>query len=148
MGSVHLKWSPLDLTDPGPIIEVTVMNSPDVLSAWRTDGLECPAPVRMKALLDTGASVTVISKVYANYCKLLQTSEGSKVTAIGAEHHCWEHAGAISFPGTDLRPFESIRIRSVVFEKEPYYAILIGRDILRNWTITFDGRHRLVTIVD
>ncbi len=148
MGSVRLKWNPFDLADPGPCIDVMVMNSTNVLSAWQADGLHCPDPVKMRALLDTGASVTAISKTYANYCKLRQTGEGSKITAIGAEHQCWEHAGAISFPGTDLRPFDSIRIRSVVFEKEPYYAILIGRDILRNWVIKFDGRSKSVTIFD
>jgi hypothetical protein len=102
----------------------------------------------MKALLDTGASVTVISKTFAKYCKLFQTSEGSEITAIGATHPCGEHAGAISFPDTDLRPFDLIRIRSVDFVKQPYYAILIGRDILQNWIITFDGRSKRVTITD
>ena len=58
----------------------------------------------MKALLDTGASVTVISKIFANYCKLFQTNEGSEITAIGATHRCGEHAGAISFPGTNQEP--------------------------------------------
>jgi hypothetical protein len=32
--------------------------------------------------------------------------------------------------------------------QERHYAILIGRDILRNWTITFDGRSKRVTIAD
>jgi len=102
----------------------------------------------MRALLDTGASITVISKVYANTCKLFQTNEGSEITSIGATHPCGEHAGAISFPGTNLRPLDPIRIVSAVFAKERSYAILIGRDILRNWTITFDGRARRVTIID
>lgn len=102
----------------------------------------------MKALLDTGASVTVISRTFANYCKLFQTSEGSEISAVGATHHCGEHAGALSFPGTSLRPFNSIRIVSVDFPKEKYYAILIGRDILRNWIVTFDGRAKRVIIDD
>jgi hypothetical protein len=102
----------------------------------------------MRALLDTGASVTVISKTFANHCKLFQTNEGSEITAIGATHRCGEHAGAISFPGTKLKPFDSIRIVSADFPKERYYAILIGRDILRNWILTFDGRSKRVTITD
>jgi len=89
----------------------------------------------MKALLDTGASVTVISKVFADSSKLFQTSAGSEITAIGATHQCGEHAGAISFPGTGLRPLDPIRIVSAGFAKERSYAILIGRDILRNWII-------------
>ena len=137
MARVELPWNPFNHTDPGPCIDVIIMNSRDVIEAGRAIGL---------ALLDTGASVTVISKVFANTCKLFQTSEGSEITAIGATHHCGEHAGAISFPGTDLRPLDPIRIVSAVFAKERYYAILIGRDILRNWAITFNGRSKRVTI--
>jgi hypothetical protein len=148
MGRVCLPWDSLDQNDPGPCIEVTVMNSLDVLSAYRADGLECPQPIKMRALLDTGASVTVISRTYANYCKLRQTNEGSEITVIGGIHRCGEHAGAIGFPNTDLKSFDSIRIRSVDFFKQPYYAILIGRDILRHWKITFDGPSKCVTIND
>jgi hypothetical protein len=148
MAHVDLKWHPFDQMDPGPCITVTVMNSRDVIEAGRAVGFEYPEPRRMRALLDTGASVTVISRVYADHCKLFQTSEGGEITAIGTTHACGEHAGAISFPGTDLRPLDSIRIVSAVFAKERHYAILIGRDILRNWVITFDGRSKRVTITE
>lgn len=86
--------------------------------------------------------------VFANYCRLFQTNEGSQITALGAPHRCGEHAGAITFPDTDLRGFDPIRIVSAVFVKERYYACLIGRDILRNWTIVFDGRNKRVRIED
>jgi len=124
------------------------MNSSEVIEAGRSIGLEYPAPIKMKALLDTGASVTVISKVFANHCKLFQTNEGSEIRAIGATHHCGEHAGAISFPGTGLRSLDPIRIVSAVFAKGRDYACLIGRDILRNWVITFDGKAGRVTITE
>jgi hypothetical protein len=148
MGNAVLYWDPFDQGDPGPCIDVIVMNSRDVIEGWRALGLECPEPLRMRALLDTGASVTVISKTFANYCRLFQTNEGSEITAVGTTHRCGEHAGAVSFPGTNLRPFDPIRIVSVDFVKERNYAILIGRDILRNWVITFDGRSKRVTITD
>ncbi len=146
MARVELHWDPFDQTDPGPCIDVIILNSRDVIEAGRAIGLEYPEPRPMKALLDTGASVTVISKVFANTCKLFQTSEGSEITAIGATHHCGEHGGAISFPGTDLRALDPIRIVSAVFAKQRSYAILIGRDILRNWVITFNGPSKRVTI--
>jgi len=148
MGRVELSWNPFDPTDPGPCVDVTVMNSRDVIEDWRAVGLEIPEPLKMKALLDTGASVTVISKVFANYCKLFQTSDRFEITAVGSPHMCGEHAGSISFPGTNLRAFDSIRIVSVVFVKERNYACLLGRDILRNWNITFDGHSKRVTIID
>jgi len=129
MGRFSIPWDPSDSNDPGPLIDVVVMNLHDVLDAWRAEGLECPGPISMKALLDTGASVTVISKTFAKHCKLLQTGE-SEVRALGARHKCGEHAGTITFTGSDLRPAEAIRIRSVDFIREPHFACLIGRDIL------------------
>lgn len=140
----YLTWGG---SDPGPCIDVVVMNSRDVLVAGRAVGLEYPEPVRMKALLDTGAALTVISKTFAKYCKLLQTGE-TEIRALGSLHRCGEHAGAISFPGTNLRPYDPIRIVSADFVQERHFAVLIGRDILRNWVIAFDGRSRRVTITD
>ncbi len=148
MGRHQLTWDPYDPRDPGPCIQVLITNSPDVVAAGRAIGLEYPEPRPITALLDTGASVTVISRVFANYCKLFQTYEGGEITAIGKSHPCGEHAGCIRFPGTNLKGFEGIRIVSAEFIKERFYACLIGRDILRNWLITFDGRSRTVTIAD
>jgi hypothetical protein len=82
MGCASLNWDPFDENDPGPCIDVVVMNSPDVIEEWRKIGLEHPAPVRMRALVDTGSSITAISKTFANHCKLFQTNEGSEITAI------------------------------------------------------------------
>src|SRR5207247_11173154 len=138
MVRVELYWDPFSQTDPGPCIDVTVMNSRDVIEGGRAIGLEYPEPRRMRALLDTGASVTVISKVFANHCKLFQTNEGSEITAIGATHHCGEHAGAISFPGTNPRPLDPIRIVSAVFAKDRYYACFVGSGILRTCRTSFN----------
>ena len=71
--------------DPGPCIDVVVMNSREVIEAGRTLGLEYPEPVKMKALLDTGAAITVISKTFAKYCKLLQTGE-TEIRVLGSLH--------------------------------------------------------------
>jgi hypothetical protein len=147
MGRVKIDWNPSDPNDPGPCIDVIVTNTADVIERGMPLGLEYPEPRKMRALLDTGAAVTIISKTFAKYCKLFQTGE-CEVRALGARHLCGEYAGTISFPGTSLRTIETIRILSAEFVQEPNYAILIGRDILRNWSITFDGRFKSVTIVD
>ena len=139
---------PSEQTDPGPCIDVIIMNSRDVIEAGRAIGLEYPAPRPIRALIDTGASITVVSKVFANYCKLFQTGEGGEIASIGAKISCGEHAGAVSFPNTALRAVDPIRIVSAVFVKERHYACLIGRDILRNWIVTFDGCSKRVTITD
>lgn len=127
MARVELTWNPSEPTDPGPCIEVVITNSRDVIEAGLANGLEFPAPVRMKALLDTGAGVTVISKVFANHCKLFQTSDSVEITALGASHMCGEHAGSISFPGTELRAIETTRIISAVFAEATSLCV-------SNWT--------------
>jgi hypothetical protein len=48
----------------------------------------------------------------------------------------------------NLRSIDPIRVISADFIREPNYACLIGRDILRNWKIIFDGRSKCVTITD
>jgi predicted aspartyl protease len=148
MGRLEIKWDPSDRNDPGPCIKVVIMNSSDVIGEWRALGLDCPEPRAVTALIDTGASVTVISKVFANHCKLFQTGEGRLFTTLAGRAVCGEHAGAISFPGTDLGPVDSHPIVSANFVGERNYSCLIGRDILRNWLITFDGRAKRVVIED
>lgn len=148
MAHLELTWDPFDQRDPGPCIDVVVMNSAEVIERGRALGLQYPEPRPVKALLDTGAAVTVISKTFANYCKLFQTSTGTELRVLGTTYRAGEHAASISFPGTSLKHFDVIRIVSADFVKEPNYACLIGRDILRNWVISFDGRSKRVTITD
>ena len=132
---------------PGPCIDVTVTNSRHVIDARSDIGLEYPEPIKMKALLDTGAAVTVISKTFAKNCKLYQTGI-TEIKTLGGLQRCGEHAAAVSFPGTTLRSIDPSRIVSADFIKEPYHACLIGWDILRNWKITIDGRSNAAIIVD
>src|SRR5207247_6077971 len=149
MARVELYWDPFSQTDPGPCIDVTVMNSRDVIEGGRAIGLEYPEPRRMRALLDTGASVTVISKVFANHCKLFQTNEGSEITAIGATHHCGEHAGAISISrhrsatiGPNSHRFSRFRERAILrlFNREGHSAKL-GYHL--RWALQEDNDYRL-----
>jgi hypothetical protein len=102
----------------------------------------------VKALIDTGASITVINRIFAQYCKLTITNPKSDISSIGRQVSCWEHAAAISFPGTSLRSIDLIKVLSTEFVQERYYAVLIGRDILRNWRVTVDGPAKKITIED
>jgi len=142
--AVRVEWKGIY---PGPCIDVALMNSRHVVEARPDIGLEYPDPFRTKALLDTGAAVTVISKALAKHCKLYQTGI-TEIKTLGSVQKCGEYAASISFPGTNLRSVDPIRIISADFIKEPYYACLIGWDILRNWKITFDGKSNTAIIVD
>ena len=145
MARVELDWD-LGPLNPGPLIDVTIGNSRELTESGIKAGLEYPKPLRVKACLDTGASITVINRVLAQTCKLFLTSPRSEISSIGAAVHGWEHAAAITFPGTKLTPLDPVKVVSTVFVMERFYAVLIGRDILRNWLVSFDGPSKKITI--
>ncbi|HTW49763.1 MAG TPA: hypothetical protein VMD92_17535 [Acidobacteriaceae bacterium] len=147
MGIARVKWDPLNPENPFACIDVIVMNSEAYIEQQGDLGFEFRSPVKMKAMLDTGASFTVISKTWARNCKLFQTLPDTERKVLGTTIKCGEHAGSISFPGTDLQGYDPVRIVSAVFVREPF-SCLIGTDILRHWKLTFDGKSKTVTIED
>jgi len=108
-------------------------------------GLEFPElPVR--ALIDTGASLTVINPQIATTCKLKQTGR-QKINAVGgAAGEYPEFAAAIAFPETELPSLATARVVACPIIRQPFFACLIGRDILRKWLLLYDGRSGVVEI--
>ncbi|MGH9580107.1 MAG: retroviral-like aspartic protease family protein [Terriglobales bacterium] len=97
-------------------------------------------------MVDTGASVTVINPEIARTQKLRQTGYAQIIAAGGSGRYA-EHAAAISFPGTGLQRFDPIRVVACPIVRQPV-SCLIGRDILRRWLLTYDGRTGRVQIED
>lgn len=129
-------------------MKVVISNTDETIEAGRDIGFEYPAPIEITALLDTGSPFTIVNRVHAINRMLTQTGAGTEIRTLGGKAKCGEHSGTISFPGTGLKRIETLRFLSRDFEEERYYSCLIGRDVLRHWNITFDGRSRRVTITD
>jgi predicted aspartyl protease len=138
-----LKWrpNPSTLLLQGPVIEIVVSTTRPELEEGRAIGLEYPE-LPMRALIDTGAALTIINPQIATTCKLLQT-DWNKITAVGGvEGEYPAYAAAISFPGTELPRFDVIRVVACPIIKQPFFSCLIGRDILRKWLLQYDGPSR------
>jgi len=129
----------------GPHIGIVISATRLEVSEGRAAGLEFPEwPVR--ALIDTGASLTIINPQIAATCKLKQTGR-SKINAVGGEAgEFGEYAAAISFPDTGLPAFEAIRVVACPIIHQPFFSCLIGRDILSKWLFIYDGRTGQVEI--
>jgi predicted aspartyl protease len=135
-----LKWqlNPDKLLVEGPHIEIRVSTTRPELEEGRALGLEF-TELSVHALIDTGASLTVINPQIASTCKLLQTDWNS-ITAVGGMAGRFPaYAAAISFPGTNLPSIGAIRVVACPIIKQPYFSCLIGRDILRKWKLIYDG---------
>jgi hypothetical protein len=135
-----LRWRPTPgkLVLQGPHIEILISAARPELEQGRAVGLEFPV-LRVRALIDTGAALTVINPQVATTCKLLQTDWSRIATVGGGRGDYPAYAAAISFPGTDLPSLDVVRVVACPIIGQPYFACLIGRDILRNWHITYDG---------
>jgi predicted aspartyl protease len=136
---VKLPFTPTDLILQGPHIAILISATRWEVEEGRPLGLEFPElPVR--ALIDTGASLTVINPEIAKTCKLKQTGH-QMINAVGGQAGEYPaYAAAISFPGTELPSLEATRVVACPIIRQPFFSCLIGRDIMRKWLLTYDGR--------
>lgn len=91
----------------------------------------------INAVIDTGASVTVVNPEVAATCKLRATGFVT-VASVEKFGRYPQHAAWIKFPGTALKDFDGIPVVACKISQQPY-SCLIGRDILRHWILTYNG---------
>ena len=145
MPVVKLPFTPTDLILQGPHIAILISATRVEVEEGRSLGLEFPElPVR--ALIDTGASLTVINPEIAKTCKLKQTGH-QMINAVGGQAGEYPaYAAALSFPGTELPSLNATRVVACPIIRQPFFSCLIGRDIMRKWLFTYDGRNGEVEI--
>lgn len=123
----------------GPHIEILISATRPEVEEGRAIGLEFPE-MSVRALIDTGASLTIINPQIAKQCRLRQT-DTNKITTVGGQAGEYPaHAAAISFPRTELPSFDVIRVVACPIIRQQFFSCLIGRDILQKWLFTYDGR--------
>jgi hypothetical protein len=136
-----VRWSfnPRTLLEQGFHLEILISAPRPELDEGRAVGLEF-RELSVRALVDTGAALTIINPQIAATCKLRWT-DWNKINSVGGESGLYPaHAAAISFPDTDLPSFDVIRVVACPIIKQPFFSCLIGRDILRKWAMRYDGR--------
>jgi gag-polyprotein putative aspartyl protease len=143
---LKLSFTPLELQQDGPRIFISISTTAFELKEGRAVGLEFPEPVQITALLDTGASITVINPQLAQTCKLRQTGF-AELLAAGSSGRYPEHAAAISFPRYGLKSLEVIKVVACPIVRQPY-SCLIGRDIMSRWELSYDGVRGKVAITE
>jgi predicted aspartyl protease len=146
MATFKFPWNPFDPGDPGPCIKFAVSRYVDDIEYGKSIGLEFAEPPIPTALIDTGSPFTIINKVLARSCNLILTDPAFPIRTLQGDCPCEVYCGSISFPGSGLPRIAAARILARDFFKESSYSCLIGRDVLKQWDIRFDGQRRLVTI--
>jgi predicted aspartyl protease len=101
-------------------------------------------PLTITALIDTGASVTVINPQVALTCALRRTGTVN-ISTVGQVAQAIEYVAALRFPGSDLKALDPVRVIAGPLPAADV-ACIIGRDILQHWRLIYDGRTGKVEI--
>jgi len=105
-----------------------------------------PSPVIVKALLDTGCTVTSIDQSIAQKLGLIVRGMTTTHTAAGPATSNQYFVG-LSFPGTNLQARALHQVQSVNLLGQPF-QVLIGRDLMASWVINYNGTTGYISIAD
>lgn len=128
------------LNQMGAFIKVTITHPRIVQENFKEQGKSTPT-VSVNALIDTGASGTVITPHIADQLRLIQTGF-QKVSSVQDEQQRPVYYGFIIFPwgsGKEI-PIVSCPLKN--------FDCLIGRDVLLHWHFTYNGPDGSVVICD
>jgi predicted aspartyl protease len=141
---VKFTYARGDLRRSGPKIRVTISQPLSALAAAKQAGVGVKGPFTVTALIDTGASRTVITPQLAATCGLRQTGL-ARISSAGHITDRPEYAGAIHFPDQELKGFDPVSLVACPLPEQDV-ACLLGRDVLERWNLTYDGRSGFVEI--
>jgi hypothetical protein len=153
--SFHTILGPDALATYGFNIAVQVSTTATVLT-------EEPTPkksINIMAHIDTGTKYTTIATSIAKYLGLAEMGEGPGLAVTGEETINPLYFVDLSFIGTTLSPRKELLVYSAklrfdfhLHEQDPTdvnnYGLLIGRDIMSRWHMTWDGPTSTVIISD
>ncbi len=138
------SYSRVDLRRTGPKITVTIGHPKATRALAHKKGVELQKPLRVEALIDTGASRTVINPQVAASRGLQQTGL-VRISSAGHITERQEFVGAIHFPGQQLREFDPTSLVACPLPEQDV-SCLLGRDVLERRSLMYDGRSGLVEV--
>lgn len=136
-GAVEVSRDRLQLLRRGPIIQIAIGHPKAEYQEAVALGLDLPKPQSIHALIDTGASVTIVNPEVAKTCRLRQTGMAS-IQAAGHKADYPEFAASIDFPGSGLKSLEIIRVVACPLASVEM-SCLLGRDVLYHWELLYNG---------
>jgi hypothetical protein len=133
----------LQLGPAGPLLDVLISVSAPRQAALTQAGQPVPAPQIARALVDTGASVTAVDSAILTALALSptgQTTIHTPSTTAGQPHQCstYDIHLTLSHPALSFYIPALPVIQSTLHHQG--IQALIGRDVLANCLLVYDGR--------
>jgi hypothetical protein len=127
----------------GPLLDVLVSVSAPRQAALQQAGQAVPRPQVARALLDTGASITAVDPAILDALSLSPTGHTTihtPSTAAGQPHACetYDIHLMLTHPAISFY-FAALPVIKASLHHQGIYA-LVGRDVLANCLLVYDGR--------
>ena len=135
-GAVFHPTSREALQHIGPVLHVAIGLTMEQKAQWRKEGKPVPDPVLGIALLDTGALSTAVDESVCKKLGLVCTGRSPMQHAGGVSDRA-RYAVATHFPGTELPSLQNAQAISA--DLNGRYLLLVGRDLMRNMKIVYNG---------
>lgn len=141
---------PEALRATGPCVPVVIEIPSALARRFEREDRPIPDPVSGYALIDTGASITSVDRQIFGRLHLPPVGR-TFVTTAGGQQQQSKYPGRLSFPGTPLpaRDFAELLgadLSGLQADTGKSIVALIGRDLLTDMVLVYDGRHATVTI--
>jgi predicted aspartyl protease len=137
----------LPLHPSGPLIDAFVGVSAPRQATLLAQNQSIPNPMRVRALMDTGASSTCVDPSIVAGLGLTPTGQAQMCTpSTGTTPHVADQYDvSIVIPCSDKQPLiqQTIAVACVQLVAPQGFHVLIGRDILRHCVFTYDGARKL-----
>lgn len=140
----YLHYNPPNLLESGPTITVNIFPPKAVRDSLDAEGK--PYPIEeIDGLVDTGASCTCIDNEVAQRLNLVPMDITPVLTPAGESIQLlYDITVAIKIRNVDTKIF-TVQAIGANLKKQPYGA-LIGRDILKQCSLIYDGWNNSYTL--
>jgi hypothetical protein len=136
----------------GPIVNAVVAPSQARQDALRAAGLPLPAPIRVRALIDTGASCTSIDPSVVAGLGLNPTGTAQVHTPStgNTPHQALQYDVMIGIPGSDQSHppaiFPTVPVITATLLGTQGFHALFGRDLLDDCVLVYNGSMKFFTL--
>jgi hypothetical protein len=132
-----------NLQSVGPIVELQIAVGTPVQNALVATGHAVPLPVRAVAMVDTGATGTVVQRGLLAPLQLNPVGATHINTPSSTNVACYEHSVRLLFPSKVL--VEGITVIEAPLQGQ-HIQCLIGRDILAHGVLVYIGYSNLFSL--
>jgi predicted aspartyl protease len=124
-----------DITLIGPVVEISVAVPFQLEQRLQQSGQQVPAPVKIQAMIDTGASRTALCQDIVDQLGLELVGTTSVNTPSHQNVQCGIYSVRIGFPNNVVGQVAALGVPM----KGQHIACLIGRDILKLGILIYNG---------